>query len=154
MMEQPLPYLERVKVWCELLVPIFRQLRAELGEERACEIVRSAMQDYAQDFGKSIAESGEGSSLAKLKAAMPVFTAGDTLDIEPLEDSTSELTFNVRGCKYAADFQSIGEPVLGALLTCEIDAPLTAAIGSDLELERSQTIMGGGTHCDFRWSMK
>lgn len=31
MMEQPLPYLECVKAWCELLAPIFRQLRAEPG---------------------------------------------------------------------------------------------------------------------------
>lgn len=76
------------------------------------------MREYVQDFGRSIAESGEGSSLAKLKAAVLAFIARDTLDIEPLEDSsTSELTFNVRGCKYVAYFQSLGEPVLGALLT-------------------------------------
>lgn len=152
-MEPTLPYLERVKIQAEIMVPLFRRLKAELGEERACAIVRAAVQDYATAFGKAIADRHEGSSLEKLKAAVPVFTAGKALDVEPLENSATKLTFNVRGCRYAEYFQAIGEPLLGAMLTCEIDPTMTAAIGSDLKLERSQTILTGGNHCDFHWSM-
>jgi hypothetical protein len=37
------------------------------------------------------------------------------------------------------------------MLTCEVDPPLTAGIGHDIILQRSQTILKGGSHCDFRW---
>ena len=45
-------------------------------------------------------------------------------------------------------------PFWGFLLVCYQDFPMTEAIGSDLVLERTQTIMQGATHCDFRWSLK
>jgi hypothetical protein len=153
-MDSTLPYLERVKIQAEILVPLFRRLKAELGEARACELVRAAVKDYAGQLGNAIAARHDGSSLDRLKAAVPVFTAGEALDIEPLENSGSTLRFNVRGCRYADYFRSIGEPQLGALLTCGIDPPMTAGIGRDLRLERTQTILEGGSHCDFRWSLE
>ena len=153
-MDPTLPYLDRVKIQAEIMVPLFRRLKAELGEERACALVRGAVQDFASEFGKAIAERNAGTPLAKLKAAVPAFTAGNALDVEALENSDTDLRFNVRGCRYADYFQSIGEPLLGAMLTCEIDPPMTAAIGGTLKLERSQTILKGGSHCDFHWSME
>ena len=151
-MDQPLPYLERVKIQAEILIPLYHRLCAELGEARAGELVRGAVREYAEQLGRSAAERHGGGSLAILKAIVPAFTAGHALDIEPLVDDQHDLEFNVRGCRYADYFRSIGEPVLGAMLTCEIDPPLTAGIGADLKLERTQTILTGGSHCDFHWS--
>ncbi len=31
---------------------------------------------------------------------------------------------------------------------------MTEGVGDDIKLERTQTIMGGGSHCDFRWESK
>lgn len=85
---------------------------------------------------------------------MPMFVAGAALEVEPLADDARNLAMNVRRCKYAEFFQSIGEPEFGAMITCDMDPPMTAGIGDDLELERSQTILKGGSHCDFRWRAK
>ncbi len=152
-MEQ-LPYLERVKIQSEILLPLYRQLREELGEARAASLLRAAVREYAADLGAAVARSSAGSSLDKLRTLLPAFTAGDALDVEPLVDSAEELSINVRGCRYAEYFKALGEPEFGAMLTCEIDPPMTRAIGEDLDLERSQTIMGGGSHCDFRWKRR
>ena len=54
-------------------------------------------------------------------------------------------------CKYAEFFHELGEPELGKILTCEIDPPMTKAIGANLDLERTQTRMGNASHCDFHW---
>jgi len=59
------------------------------------------------------------------------------------------LAFGTWKRKYASE-----EHTLYAMLTCEIDSPMTTAIGSDLSLDRSQTIMTGDSHCDFKWKMQ
>jgi hypothetical protein len=147
-----LPYLERVKIQAEILIPLFRLLRREFGDDKACELVRAAVAEYAGALGRATG-TGEESSLTKIRRLMPAFTAGGALDIDPVRDTATDLEFKVRGCRYAEYFQSIGEPLLGAMLTCEIDPPLTAAIGADLNLARTQTILTGGSHCDFHWSI-
>jgi hypothetical protein len=128
-------------------------LRDEIGTERASELLRAAVREYAENLGRTISSTNEGTSLDKLRSAIPVFAAGDVYDMEPLSDNDKELSLNIRRCKYAEYFQSIGEPEFGALITCDIDPPMTRGIGSDLSLERTQTIMRGGPHCDFRWKL-
>ena len=151
-MSDPMPYLERVKIQTEILLPLFRRMREELGNAKACELLRHAVNDYATSLGESIAAQNQGSPLAKLKAMLPVFVADDALDIEPLEDSEKNLFLNVRGCRYAEYFKELGEPEFGAMLTCEIDPPIIKGISADLALQRTRTIMSGATHCDFRWT--
>ncbi len=154
MAEQPLAYLERVKIQSEILLPLYRLLRKELGSERASTLLRAAVREYASDLGAAAGRARNGSSLDKLRGLMPMFVAGQALEVEPLADTDAELSINVRACKYAEYFQALGEPEFGAMLTCEIDPPMTAAIGDDLTLDRTRTIMSGGGHCDFRWKLR
>jgi len=146
-----LSYLDRVKIQTEILLPLFRRMREELGNERACEMLRGAVREYSIAFGESLGRSDGATSLERLRNAIPIFAAGDALAVEPLADTADELTFNVTRCKYAEFFHELGEPEFGAILTCEIDPPMTKAVGQDLDLERTQTRMGGARHCDFRW---
>ena len=146
-----LPYLDRVKIQTEILLPLFRRMRDELGSERACEMLRGAVREYSLAFGESLGTSDGVSSLDKLRNAIPIFAADGALEVEPLADTPDELTFNVTKCKYAEFFHELGEPEFGAILTCEIDPPMTKAVGADLDLVRSQTRMGNASHCDFSW---
>ncbi|MFT4561667.1 MAG: hypothetical protein ACI9BW_001409 [Gammaproteobacteria bacterium] len=150
---ESLPYLERVKIQSEILLPLYRRLRDELGGERAAELLRASVREYASALGKSVADNEQGTSLDKMRSLMPSFAAGGALEIEPIADNATELLINVRRCGYAEYFRSLGEPEFGAMLTCEIDPPITQAIGDDLSLQRTQTIMSGGDHCDFRWKL-
>jgi len=45
----------------------------------------------------------------------------------------------------------LGEPELGFLLACGADFPVAEGFGPDIELTRTQTIMQGDSHCDFRY---
>jgi hypothetical protein len=48
----------------------------------------------------------------------------------------------------------LGEPELGFLLVCSQDFPMTEGFGSGIQLTRTQTIMQGASHCDFRYLLK
>ena len=74
--------------------------------------------------------------------------------MDVLEQSERAYDFNVTGCRYAEFYKELGEPELGFLLLCSADFPLTEGLSPDLELTRTQTIMQGASHCDFRWRMK
>ena len=148
-----MPYIERVKIQSEILLPLYKRLRNELGGEKANELLRDAVREYAEALGESIRNNKSGSSLDKLRQVVPMFAAGDSLGVDPVEDNANELSMNVKRCAYAEYFHGLGEPEFGAMLTCEIDPPMTAGIGEDLSLKRTKTIMSGGTHCDFQWRL-
>ncbi len=148
-----LPYLERVKIQSEILLPLYRRLRDELGRERTNELLRESVTEYATQLGEATAATASGTSLEKLKTLMPAFAADDALDVEPLADNTEEFSINVKRCGYAEHFKSIGEPEFGAMVTCEIDPPMTSGIDQRLTLERSQTLMSQNKPCDFRWKL-
>lgn len=46
---------------------------------------------------------------------------------------------------------SLGEPELGFLLVCTGDFAVAEGFGPDIKLTRTQTIMQGADHCDFRY---
>ena len=47
--------------------------------------------------------------------------------------------------------KALGEPELGFLLVCTADFAVAEGFGSDVKLTRTQTIMQGASHCDFRY---
>jgi L-2-amino-thiazoline-4-carboxylic acid hydrolase len=78
-----------------------------------------------------------------------VSTAGDAIQLEPRDSPPGRMHADVVRCDYAKFFQALGEPELGFLLVCSGDFPVAEVLG--IGLERSQTIMQGADHCDFRW---
>jgi L-2-amino-thiazoline-4-carboxylic acid hydrolase len=51
--------------------------------------------------------------------------------------------------------RALGEPELGFELLCAGDNTLTDEVGKgDGEFKRTQTIMQGADHCDFRFALK
>jgi len=148
--------LDEVKMQAQVLVPILRALRADLGEERANRLVISALREWSRDVFRRIAESMPGSSREKWAALMAEAAPriGADIDMQMLRVEPEAMEFNVIGCRYADFFRQLGEPELGAVLLCEVDNHVVEAAGSDVALTRTQTIMKGGSYCDFRYRMK
>jgi len=71
-----------------------------------------------------------------------------------LEQEPDAMEFDVTGCRYADFFRQLGEPELGAVLLCETDDHMVQVGEPEVELTRTQTIMKGASHCDFRYRMK
>jgi hypothetical protein len=59
---------------------------------------------------------------------------------------------DVTDCVYARFFKELGEPELGFLLLCSADFDQVEEMPS-VELVRTQTIMQGADHCDFRYRL-
>ena len=57
------------------------------------------------------------------------------------------------GAAQSVDFDggTVGAPPLGFLLVCSLDFPFAEGFGPDMKLTRTQTIMQGASHCDFRY---
>ena len=66
-------------------------------------------------------------------------------------ESEDAFEIDVTGCRYAQFYKELGEPELGFLLVCSSDFPFADGFGPDIKLTRTQTIMQGASHCDFRY---
>jgi hypothetical protein len=149
------PLLEQVKIQAQVLVPLVRALREELGEERASELVRRALGDLYRSYGeKWWSRRGSADLGSAMSIAFRGFAAGDALDYEVVERTPDSLAVNVTGCRYAEFYQALGVPELGSLLTCDADFALAEGYAGDVRLTRTQTIMQGASHCDFRYGRR
>jgi hypothetical protein len=147
-----MPVIEQAKIQARVLVPLIKALQAELGEERANAIVRKALGDMYRKLGEKWWHAQKASSLGdNMAAAFDMYAAGDALDYDVVERSPDAFDVNVTGCRYAQFYRELGAPELGFLLVCGSDFPMAEGFGSNIELTRTQTIMQGATHCDFRY---
>jgi hypothetical protein len=86
-----------------------------------------------------------------MTSAFEMFAAGDPLKYEVLKKSEDAFEANVTECRYARFYNDIGAPELGFLLTCSADFAHAQGFGAEINLTRTQTIMQGASHCDFRY---
>jgi hypothetical protein len=148
-----IPVIEQVKIQARLLVPLVKALQAELGEERANTIIRKALGDMFRDLGEKWWQAQRAPNLgSNMASAFERFAAGGALDYDVLKQSSDAFEVNVTGCRYAQFYRELGVPELGFLLVCSLDFPMAEGFGADVKLTRTQTIMQGASHCDFRYA--
>jgi predicted ArsR family transcriptional regulator len=148
-----LSLLDKTRIQAQVLVPVLRALRAELGKEKADTIVRQALRDWSKQLFAAVGDSVEGSPRRKWAAmhtAMGEMTEKD-VSVDLLRKDKEALEFDITSCAFAEFFRSLGEPELGALLVCETDFDIAAAAEGDVTLTREQTIMKGAPSCTFRY---
>ena len=147
-----IPLVERAKIQARVLVPLVKALQAELGEERANAIVRKALGDMYRKLGETWWQAQNSNNLGvNVASAFATYAAGNGLDYEVTKQSPDAFEMNVTGCRYAQFYKELGVPELGFLLVCSADFPTAEGFGGDIELTRTQTIMQGASHCDFRY---
>lgn len=150
-----IPLIEQIKIQAQVLVPLVKTLQAELGEDRANAIVRKALGELYRRYGEKWWRTQGARSLGeKMASAFGMFAAGDALDYEVVKQAPDAFEVNVTQCRYAKFYYEIGAPELGFLLTCSADLAMTEGFGADVQLTRTQTIMQGASHCDFRYVLK
>ena len=148
-----IPLIEQVKIQAQVLVPLVQNLQAELGEERANAIVRRALGDLYRRYGEKWWRT-QGDLGEKMASAFDTFAREDALNYEVVKQAPDAFEVNVTACRYADFYKKIGAPELGFLLTCSADWSMTDGFGADVQLTRTQTIMQGASHCDFRYVLK
>ncbi len=149
------PLIEQVKIQAQVLVPLVKALQAELGEERANALVRRALADQYRKYGEKWWRAQGARNLGeKVASAFEMFAAGDALQYEVVRRTPEAFDVNVTECRYAEFYKRIGAPELGFLLTCSADFSHAEGFGAGVRLTRTQTIMQGASHCDFRYALK
>ena len=148
-----LSLLDKTRIQAQVLVPVLRALRSEIGKERADTIVKQALRDWSKQLFSAIGDGIEGSPRRKWATIQSVFgeVSGREVEVEILRHDNEALDLDVTRCRFADFFRALGEPELGALLICEADFDIAAAGGNEVSLTREQTIMQGAPSCTFRY---
>lgn len=147
-----IPVIQQAKIQAQVLVPLVKALQAELGEERANGLVRKALGDTYRRFGEEFWRAKNEKNLGKaIASAFTTYARDNALDYKVIEQSQDAFEFDVTRCRYAEFYKELGEPELGFLLVCAADFATADGFDPDIKLTRTQTIMQGATHCDFRY---
>jgi hypothetical protein len=144
--------IEQARIQAQVLVPLVKALQAEFGEARANALVRGALRDLFRGYGAAFWQARNETDVGKAVAsAFKQYARDDALSYDVIEQSQDAFAFDVTRCRYAEFYHELGEPELGFLLVCSADFDTAAGFGGDIELTRTQTIMEGASHCDFRY---
>jgi predicted ArsR family transcriptional regulator len=153
LVDPKLSLLDKTRIQAQVLVPVLRALRAELGREKADAIVKEALRGWSKNLFAAIADGVDGSPRRKWAAMHSAMAAATEQDatVETRRHDKEALEFDVTHCRFAEFFRALGEPELGASLICETDFDIAAAGGGEVAFTREQTIMKGAPSCTFRY---
>jgi len=150
----PIGHLQRRKIEGRVLIPFIEACREKFGEDATRELVTATIRRLAADEGAKWGET-YGRDISSLKkVAENVWAAAGSLDVDVVGDSRDHLDFDVTRCRYAEFYKELGLADLGYLLHCNRDHAMIVGFNPDVALTRTQTIMEGGSHCDFRFRKK
>jgi len=147
-----LSILEQRRIEAAFAKGIFDEMSATLGEGQATAILSRAIIKLAHQTGAAMAAEAQEPSLAHFAELQERWKMEDALTIETLRADDTHFDFNVTRCRYAETYKEMGLAKLGAVLSCNRDGAFCEGYDPKMKLERSQTIMGGATHCDFRYT--
>jgi hypothetical protein len=153
MVNSDISLLDKTKIQAQVLLPVMRAMRAEIGRDKADALVRGALREWSKqlfaEIGKRI-EGSPGRKFAKMNSALAEVTEREvTFDMH--RDDREAREFDITSCRFAEFFRALGEPELGALLVCSTDVDIADAGSSAVSFSRDQTLMQGESCCTFRY---
>lgn len=150
-----LPILERRRIEALVLKNVYEVVLERSGEEEAKTVLNEAVSRSAIDQGRTFAEElGHTPDFNDFAAIMPNWTKDDALKIDMISSDANHLDFNITRCRYSEMYREMGVGHIGHLLSCNRDGDFCIGYNPNMKLERTQTIMMGATHCDFRYRME
>jgi len=148
-----LPILTQRRIEAAFAKGIYEEMARELGDETAKRILADAVRKMARATAAEMAkEAPRGTSLDSFRALKSLWTAEDALQTETVKSTETEYHFNVVRCRYAEMYREMGLAELGGILSCNRDGVFCEGYDPRLKLRRTQTIMSGASHCDFRYT--
>ena len=153
-MSETMPILTRRRIEAEFARGVYDAMKAELGEAAAKRILTAAVIRMAKEGAARMAQDAPGGApdLDSFRALQSLWTAEDALRTEVLESTPTRFHFNVTRCRYAEMYRAMRLADLGAVLSCNRDGAFCEGYDPRLKLKRTQTLMGGAPHCDFRYT--
>src|SRR3954462_10900581 len=94
--------LDKTRMQAQVLVPVLRALRTELGKDKAAAIVKQALRDWSKQLFAAIGHGLEGSPRRKWAAIQSVFgeVSGREVEGEILRYDEEALELDVTRCRF------------------------------------------------------
>lgn len=147
-----LPIIELRRIEANVIKPIYEEMVAEVGAAAAQKIIGNAIRKAAIAQAQTFAErDGPDRDMRSFQDLYGLWTKGGALETEELERTEDTFHFNVTRCRYAEMYREMGLGEIGHLLSCNRDGSFCEGYSDKITMERGQTIMGGASHCDFRY---
>ena len=154
MAKTDLPMLEQRRIEANILKPVFEEMAERLGDALAQEILGAAVIRDSISQGQAYADGLDDRGLLAFRDTMAQWKASGALETEMLKETADEVHFNVTRCKYSEMYREMGLGHIGHLLSCNRDGTFCTGFNPAIKLDRTQTIMSGASHCDFRYRIE
>jgi L-2-amino-thiazoline-4-carboxylic acid hydrolase len=148
-----LPLLEQREIEARIVGPLVRAFASDLGNEKTLAIVGQVVRELARQNGDELARILGDQTLVAFAQSLDRWRENGALEIDIIEQSPEKLSFNVTRCRYAEMYRALGLADLGGSLSCQRDYTLAEGFNPSIQLVRTQTIMEGASHCDFRFRL-
>jgi hypothetical protein len=145
--------IDRRQVEAMILGPMLRAFQKEIGVEKTNAIARTVITDLAKEQGSQFAKGIGAKGLEDYASNKDAWRRQGALEVDIIESTPSEYSFDVTRCKYAEMYNELGYGDLGNIFSCTRDFEFGSGFNSNVKLVRTQTIMQGASHCDFRYSL-
>ena len=146
--------LTRREVEARILAPMLDAMGEAFGRDRVLQVMRDTIIRIAKKQGSQLAGRMGGVTFQHFADSLRFWTKDDALEIDVIEQTEEKFSFNVTRCRYAELYEKLGIRELGSSLSCARDFALIEGFNPEVTLERTQTIMAGAPHCDFRYCLK
>ena len=148
-----IPTLTKRRLQAQVIGPIYAEMVAEVGAEKAATILDSAIRKAAIAEGREFANRAPGgvTSMADFIKLYELWTADGALEMEVLKANDEQFDFDIVRCRYAETYKEMGLGKIGHLLSCNRDGTFCQGYDPKITLEREQTIMQGASRCTFRY---
>ncbi len=148
------PLILRREIEARILAPFVDALGQRFGREPVVEILRETITNIARQSGEQMASLCGSCDLAAFTKVTDRWQEGGALELRVLQQDARHYDFNVTRCLFAELYRRLGIPELGDVLSCNRDFTLSEGFNPHLKLTRTQTIMAGASHCDFRFTLE
>src|SRR6202035_5683093 len=103
-----LSLLDKTRIQAQVLLPVLRALRAELGKDKADTIVKQALRDWSKQLFAAIGDGIEGSPRRKWAAIQSVWgeVSGREVEVEILRHDEAAMDTDVTRCRFAEFFRA------------------------------------------------
>jgi len=151
---QPVGVLQQRRIEAAVIKPLVTAFEAELGREKTLAVLERVIKELARERGRQMAAEAPSTTLTGFASMKEPWTRDNALELDVLETGDERYAYNVTRCRYAEMYRELGLADLGFTLSCNRDATLIEGFNPELELTRTQTIMQGAPHCDFRYTRR
>ena len=143
--------IEKRAIEAMAVAPIIRAVSQKIGKHEALKILQEVNEQEAYQRGQHMQKKDGANGIAELVIDVASWGEGGAWEMEVLEQTSTTYFFNVTRCPYYEKYKELGLAEFGVELSCCRDEPFARGFNPNLKLVRTQTIMEGNDHCDFRY---